>query len=138
MKDKIHHVRELRFFQKFMVKLIPFLQSQCLNLMRPQLKIKNIVATVLYRFVHEHHMVDCFNVGGSTILKYVNIICDVFTDRIFFCNKYINIPIGNQLRFIIQEFHVLTSIPNICESIDETHIPFGRSSKQKVHTCTKL
>jgi len=31
---------------------------------------KKIVATVLYRFVHEHsatHMVDYFNVAGSTI-----------------------------------------------------------------------
>jgi hypothetical protein len=70
-----------------MLKLIPFLQSQCLNLMRPQSKIKKIVATVLYRFVHEHsatHMVDCFNVGGSTILKYVNIVCDVFNNTIIF------------------------------------------------------
>ncbi len=55
--------------------------------MRPQSKIKKIVATVLYRFVHEHsatHMVDCFNVGGSTILKYVNIVCDVFNNTIIF------------------------------------------------------
>ncbi len=53
----------------------------------PQLKIKKIVATILYRFVHEHSaidMVDCFNVGGSTILKYVNIVCDVFNDRFSF------------------------------------------------------
>jgi hypothetical protein len=56
----------------------------------------------------------------------------------FFGNKFINIPIGNQLRLIIQEFHELTSLPNICESIDGTHIPFGRSSKQEAHTCTKL
>lgn len=83
-------------------------------------------------------MVDCFNVGGSTIKKYVDMICDVFNNRFFFCNKYINIPIGNQLRLIIQEFHELTSLPNICESIDGTHIPCGRSSKQKAHTCTKL
>jgi hypothetical protein len=52
-----------------MLKLIPFFQSQCLNLMRPQLKIKKIVATVFYKFVHEHSaapIVDCFNVGAST------------------------------------------------------------------------
>jgi hypothetical protein len=61
-------------------------------------------------------------VGASTIKKYVDIVCDVFIDRNFFGNKYINIAIVNQLRLIIYEFHELTSLPNICGSIDETHI----------------
>lgn len=61
--------KRIIIFQILMLKLIPFFQSQCLNLMRPQLKIKKIVATVFYKFVHEHSaapIVDCFNVGAST------------------------------------------------------------------------
>jgi hypothetical protein len=59
-------------FQKLVLKLTPFLQFQCLNHVRPQLKIKKIVAKKIYRFIHGHsatHMVDHFNMGASTIHK---------------------------------------------------------------------
>ncbi len=85
-------------FQKLVLKLTPFLQFQCFNYVRPQLKIKKMVANFFYRFIHGHsatHMVDHFNVGASTIHKYVDIVCDVITDINKILSKYINIPTGN-------------------------------------------
>jgi hypothetical protein len=85
-------------------KLIPYLQSQCFNLVRPHLKVKNIVVFVFYKFANGHsasHMVDCFNVGASSIRKYVNIVCDVFTNINKLFNKYTNNPIRNQLKLMI-------------------------------------
>jgi len=75
-------------FQKLVLELISFLQSQCLNLVRPRVKIRKIFAIFFfYRFTHGHsatHMVDCLIVSASTIQKYVNIVCDVFTNNFFF------------------------------------------------------
>ncbi len=76
-------------FQKLVLQLILFLQSQCFNLVRPQVKIIKIFAIFFYRFTHGHsatHMVDCLIVGASTIQKYMDIVCDVFTNK----NKLFN------------------------------------------------
>lgn len=78
-------------------------------------------------------MVDCFNVGASTIhkicgpTKFVEIVCDVLTNV-----KCINNPIGNRLRLMIQEFQKLTSLLNICGLIDKTHIPLIDFQSKKV------
>ncbi len=87
-----------------MLELTPFLQFQCLNHVRPQLKIKKIVANFFYKFIHGHsatHTVDHFTVGASTIHKYVDIVCDVITNINKILSKCINIPIGNYLRLMI-------------------------------------
>jgi len=55
----------------------------------------------------------------------VDIIFEVLTNRAKLFKKY-NIPSRNQLRLMIQEFQELESLPNICGSIDETHIPFAK------------
>jgi hypothetical protein len=50
----------------------------------PQLEIKNIVTIVFFFFFFEFnatHIADWFNVGASTIRKYVNIVCDVLIDK---------------------------------------------------------
>jgi len=52
-------------------------------------KIIKIFAIFFYRFTHGHsatHMVDCLIVGASTIQKYMDIVCDVFTNK----NKLFN------------------------------------------------
>lgn len=61
--------------------------------MRLQLKIKKVVAIVLYKFAHGFnfkHMLDRFDVGASIIQKYVNIVCDDFYDKNKFFGKYIS------------------------------------------------
>ncbi len=76
-------------FQNLVLELILFLQSQCLNLVRPQVKIRKIFTIFFNKFTHEQsatHMVDCLIVSASIIKKCVDIICDVFTNH-FFKNK---------------------------------------------------
>jgi hypothetical protein len=71
-------------FNVLVDKLTPILKSKCLNLVRPQLEVREIIAIVLYRFargLNLKHMLDRFDVGAPTVCKYVDIVCDVF------CNK---------------------------------------------------
>jgi hypothetical protein len=85
-------------FQNLVLKLTPFLQFQCINHMIPQLKNKKIVANFFYRFTYGHsaiHMVDHFNVSASTILKYVDIVCDVIININKILSKYISNPTWN-------------------------------------------
>jgi len=80
---------------------------------------------VIYQFAHGFsatHMINRFNVGASTIRKYVDIVCDVLIDKDKLFNKYISIPSGQRLKDVIVHFENLTSIPNMCGTIDGTHI----------------
>ncbi len=87
-------------FNSLVEELIPFLQSQCVNLVQPQVKIRKIVAIVIYRLTHgtsATHMADWFNVIASTIRKYVHIMCDALCDKNKLFSKYINIPSSDGL-----------------------------------------
>ncbi len=82
---------------------------------------------VVYQFAHGFnvsHMANQFNVGASTIKKYVDIVCDVLINKDKLFNKYINIPLGQCLRDINLCFENLRGIPNIFGVINKTHIPF--------------
>ena len=76
----------LEAFDNLVQMLTPYLQSQCINLVRSQLEIKKILALVLYRFVHgvspNPYISNCFQAGGSIVRKYVDLICDVLTSRV--------------------------------------------------------
>ncbi len=94
----MYYMMTFDVFQKLVLELIPCLQSQCFDFVRPHLEIKKIVAIDFYKFANGYsvtHMVDCFNVGASTIWKYLDIVCDVFTDINKIFSKYISNPIGN-------------------------------------------
>ncbi len=59
-------------FNSLVKELTPFLQSQCVNLVQPQVEIRKNVAIVIYRLAHgtsATHMADQFNV--RVIRKYV-------------------------------------------------------------------
>ncbi len=77
-------------------------------------------------------MVDHFNVSASIIWKYVDIVRDVFIDKDKLFNKYIDIPSRNWLKLIIQKLSELIGLPNICGSIDGTHIPLANLPSKKV------
>jgi hypothetical protein len=127
-------------FQTLMLELIPYLQSRCLNLVRPHLEIKKMIAIIFYKFGNGHnatHVADCFNVGASIIWKYVDIVCDVLTNINKFFSKYISNPRRNQFRLMNQEFQELTSLPNICGLFDKTHIPLVEIFQVRSHTCSK-
>ncbi len=79
------------------------------------------------------HMIDLFDLEGSTIRKYVDIVCDALCDKNKLFNNYISIPFGQHLqKIIINRFHDLTVLPNICGAIDGTHIPFTSFSNKRV------
>ncbi len=87
-------------FNNLIEELTPFFQSQRVNLVQPQVVTIKIVAIVIYRLAHgtnATHMANQFNVGASTIRKYVDIVCDTLCDKNTLFNKYINIPSNDYL-----------------------------------------
>ncbi len=95
-KFLLHYIMNFEAFNNLVLELTPFLQSSCPNLIRPQLKIRKIVAIVIYRLAHAFnvtHMVVRFNVGASTIRKYVDIVYDVLIDKEKLFSKYKSILI---------------------------------------------
>jgi hypothetical protein len=81
---------------------------------------------MIYRFIHgtsPNHIVDHLKVGYSTTRKYIEIVCNIFTNEPKLFNQCINISIGAQLeKGIISNFRVLTQLPNVVNAIDGTHI----------------
>jgi len=75
-------------------------------------------------------------VGASTIRKYVDIVSNVVIDKKKNFNKYISIFSCQCLKDIIVCFENLTGTPNICEAIDETHIPLANLLSKKVTLAT--
>ena len=93
------------------------------------------MACVIYRLAHEHspeHIADSFKVGASTIRKYVEIVCDILTDREKLFSHYIVIPSGDHLHRIINDFEELTGLLNICGAIDGTHIPLAERPSKRI------
>ncbi len=96
MNDKkhfMHYVMSFDAFNNSFEELSSILKLKRFNLLRSQLKIKKVVAVLLYRFAHGFnfkHMLDRFDVGASTIRKYMDIVCDGFYDKNKFFDKYIS------------------------------------------------
>ena len=140
--DEVHEKKFKKFyrmrypvFNNLLQLLTPFFRSECVNQVRPQLEIKKIVACVIYRLAHEHspeHMADRFKVGASTIRMYIDIICDILTNREKLFSHYIAIPSGDHLHRIINDFEELTGLPNICRAIDGTHIPLMERPSKRI------
>lgn len=115
--NEMHHNKFKKFyrmdfgaFENLLNMLSPFLRSMCVNLVRPQMEIKKIMACVLYRFVHGHsqeHMADRFKIGASTIRKHNHIVCDILTDKDKLFSHCISIPSETRLQSIILDFKEL-------------------------------
>ena len=67
-------------------------------------------------------MVNRFKIGTSTIRKYVDIVCNIFTNREKLFDHYIVIPSKDRLQSIINDFQELTDLSSICGAIDGTYI----------------
>jgi hypothetical protein len=76
-------------------------------------------------------MSDKFDVGSSTVRKYVDIMCDVLCNKEKLFDKYIKTPTRDRLLHIIQQFEDLTHLPNICGAIDGTHISLAERSNRR-------
>lgn len=69
---------------------------------------------------------DRWGVGTSTVIKYTKLITSILAsdDKLF--SKYVVTPTGDRLERIMNEFHEVTGIPNLCGAIDGTHIVLQR------------
>jgi Zn-dependent M32 family carboxypeptidase len=62
-----YYIMNFEAFNNLVKELTPFFQSQCVNLVLSQVKIRKIVTIVIYRLVHgtnATHMANQFNVRG--------------------------------------------------------------------------
>ncbi len=103
-KNLMYYRMTFDAFNVLVEKLTSFLKFECLNLLRPQLEVRKIVAIVLYMFAHGlslKHMSYIFDVSTSTIHKYVDIACDALCNKDKLFDKYIKIPTRNCLMHII-------------------------------------
>jgi hypothetical protein len=81
-------------FMYLVSELESYLQSTSIHFVRAPLEIRKTVGIVLYRLAHEitaEIIADRFNVGASTIRKYMRFVLDalVFRDKLF--GKYISV-----------------------------------------------
>jgi len=67
----------------------------------PQIEIKKIMAYIIYRFAHNHnieHMANYFKIGASTIIKNVDIVCNILINRDKLCIYYITFQVKTIIR----------------------------------------
>ena len=113
-------------FNNLVQLLTPYLRSESEILVRSQTKIRSIIAAVIYRFVHGHspeHIQGRLQIATSTFRKYIDILCDILTNRNKLFSTCISIPSGDLLQAIIEDFRDIRGLSNICGAIDGTHIP---------------
>ena len=115
-------------FMYLVSELEPYLQSSSIHFVRAPLEIRKAVGIVLYRLAHgitAEVIADRFNVGASTVRKYMRIVLDALVSRDKLFGKYISVPSGARLDRIIAGFVQSCGLPNVCGSIDGSHIPLN-------------
>ena len=116
-------------FMYLVSELEPYLQSTSIHFVRAPLEIRKAVGIVLYRLAHgitAEIIADRFNVGASTVRKYMGIVLDALVSRDKLFGKYISVPSGARLDRIIAGYVQSCGLPNVCGSIDGSHIPLQR------------
>lgn len=124
-------------FEQLVLELTPFLQPIVPHCVpnRPPMPIRKQVKLVLYRLAHGiscERMDVLYGCGASTIRKYTKIICRILSSREGLFTTYIHAPTGDRLQDIIDMFRDVTGLPNICGSIDGTHIPLTRRPSSSI------
>jgi hypothetical protein len=76
------------------------------------------------------------NVATSTIRKYVDIMFDALCDQNKLLSNYISIPFDDCLEKVIDYFHDLIGLFNICGAIHYTHIPLASFPNKKMTLAT--
>jgi hypothetical protein len=100
---------------------------------RKVLRVDKAVGMILYKlaFGHSDRIIgQKFAQGRSTIQRYNLIICRVFADKKLLFSRYISIPTGQRLHSVIERFHALSRLPNMCGAIDGTHIKLYQKPAQ--------
>ena len=84
---------------------------------------------MLYHLVHRitaEIIADKFNIGVSTIRKYMRIVLDAFVSKEKLFGKYISVPSSARLDRIIAGYVQSCGLLNMCGSIDGSHILLQR------------
>jgi len=94
---------------------------------------------VLYRLAHGisfERMSALYNVGAIIIRKYTYILCDVLSNNDKFFSIYVHIPVGDPFLNIIEQFHDIIGLQQICGVIDGTHIPLNVKPNKQITSFT--
>jgi hypothetical protein len=89
---------------------------------------------VLFRLAHGYspkHVGRFYGVGGSTVIKYTNLIADALSDPNKLRNKHIQVSVGTNLKRIIARFKDGTGLDNMCGAIDRSHIKLYKKPANK-------
>ena len=124
-------------FMYLVSELDPYLQSTSIHFVRAPLEIRKVVGIVLYRLAHgitAEIIADRFNVGASTVRKYMGIVLEALVSRDKLFGKYISVLSGARLDRIIAGYVQSCGLPNVCESIDGSHIPLQRRPDKRQTT----
>ncbi|KAG0573764.1 hypothetical protein KC19_VG207800 [Ceratodon purpureus] len=108
----------LEAFDYLVHMFTPYLKSQCINLVRPKLEIRKIVAQVLHGFAHGYsldHIANRLKAAGSTITKYVDIVSDILSNKDKLLSRCISEPRGVRLQGIIDDFREITCVVRLME-----------------------
>ncbi len=108
-------------------ELEPFVKSRATMFVRAPLELRKVIGLVLHWFAHgvnANIIVDRFNVGASTMHKYVDILVDALISRDKFFSWCIFIPHGPHLFRIglWMDFFHASGLPNVFGAIDGSHI----------------
>jgi hypothetical protein len=115
-------------YEELVEELTPYIKQQD-SRWRKAINAHKAVAMVLFRLATGYalkHVGRFYGVGGSTVIKYTNLIVDALSSADKLRNRYIYIPSTIQLKKIIAQFKNGTGLDNIAGAIDGTHIKLFR------------
>jgi len=121
-------------FMYLVSELEPYLESTSIYFVRVLLEIRKAVGIVLYRLAHRitaEIKTDRFNVGASIVRKYMRIVLNALVSRDKVFGKYISVPSSARLDRIIAGYVESCGLPNVCGSIDGSHIPLQRKPDKR-------
>jgi hypothetical protein len=126
-----------RAFMYLVNELEHFVKSRATMFVRVPLELRKAIGLVLYWFAHgvsANIIANRFNVGASTMHKYVDIVVDplISKDKLF--SWYIFIPHGPCLLRIMHGFFHACGLPNVCGTIDGSYIPLSQKPHKWVIT----
>jgi hypothetical protein len=118
-------------------ELRPFLESQYEELVNDRVDVRKVVYMVIYWLAHGigyRYIGDMYGIEPATVWKYVQIVVNILSKATMFpiYDKYISNPLGERLQNIIDRFQRKIGLPNICGTIDGTHIHLAHRASSKV------
>jgi hypothetical protein len=122
-------------YEELVEELTPYIKQQDTK-WRKAVNVHKAVAMVLFRLATGYapkHVGRFYGVGGTTVIKYTNLIVDALASPDKLRNRHIYISSTTQLRKVIALFNNGTCLDNIAGAIDGSHIKlFGKPANHEV------